>query len=250
MQDNGFLDATGFLAKGWRLVRTPGLRRFVLIPLAINILVFAGLGWLLYGWITGWLFNWTVFERFGDIWILGVIQNVLQFLIGATLAVVLGYVFTLLANLIGAPFNSLLAERVEQQMTGKPPGSDPSVVFLLKTLPKTLASELSKLLYLALWMIPLLLLSFIPIVNVIAPFLLFAFGAWMFALEYLDYPMGNHGMSFKQIKTQLKSRRSQAMGFGFTVAVISIIPLLNLFIMPVAVAGATALYVERMHKTG
>lgn len=246
MQDNGFLDAAGYVAKGWRLVRTPGLRRFVLMPLAINILVFAGLGWLLYGWITGWLFNWTFFDRFGDVWLLGAIQAILQFLIGVTLAVVLGYAFTLLANLIGAPFNGLLAERVEQYMTGKSTSDDPSVLFLLKTLPKTLASEVSKLLYLALWMIPLLLLSFVPIVNVIAPFVLFAFGAWMFALEYLDYPMGNHGMGFRQIKSHLKSRRSQAMGFGFTVAAISIIPLINLFIMPVAVAGATALYVERM----
>ena len=96
-------------------------------------------------------------------------------------------------------------------------------------------------------MIPLLILGFVPIVNVIAPFLLFAFGAWMFALEYLDYPMGNHGMGFKQIKSNLKSRRSQALGFGFTVAVLSIIPVVNLLVMPVAVAGATALYVERMH---
>ncbi|MCL4128752.1 UNVERIFIED_CONTAM: hypothetical protein GTU68_063828 [Idotea baltica] len=240
------MDATSYLGRGWKLVREPGLRRFVLVPLLINIAVFAILSWLLFGALFSWMENWAFFDRFGSIWLVEKLQQILQFVVGAVLSVVLIYAFTLLANLIGAPFNSLLAERVEMHLTGKSPTTDPSMTFLVKSIPKTMRSEVSKLIYLALWSIPLLVLGFIPIVNLAAPFIVFAFGAWMFSLEYIDYPMGNHQMFFKQVKGELQQRRPMALGFGFMVAVFSIIPIVNLVIMPIAVAGATALYVEQI----
>lgn len=246
MQSSGFFDATRYLGRGWQLVRTPGLRRFVWVPLMINVLVFVGLGWLLFGSITSWLDSLSVFERFGDFWLFSALESLLRFLLGVVLAIVLGYSFTLLANIIGAPFNGLLAERVEAHLTGQPPGQEPTLLFLLKSVPKTLWSEISKLIYLSLWLIPLIIAHFIPGLNVLAPLLLFLFGAWMFALEYVDYPMGNHGNGFRAVKRKLKSHRRIALGFGLVVAIASIIPLVNLVVMPVAVAGATALYVERL----
>ena len=246
MKSIGFISATNYLGRGWALIREPGLRRFVLIPLLINVVVFAVLGWLMFGALFNWLSGWAFFERFGDVWLVEKIRQILQFVVGAILSVVLVYAFTLLANIIGAPFNSLLAERVEQHLTGKSPTTDPSLAFLLKSIPKTLRSELSKLLYLVLWSIPLLLIGFIPVINIAAPFLVFAFGAWMFSLEYIDYPMGNHGKLFKEVKSSLQQQRPMALGFGFMVAVFSIIPIVNLVIMPIAVAGATALYVEQL----
>jgi len=246
MKPIGFFGATSYLGRGWKLVRQPGLRRFVLVPLLINVIVFSIAGWLLFGVVFDWMSNWALFERFGDVWLVEKIRQILQFVIGAILSVVLIYAFTLLANLIGAPFNALLAERVELHLTGKSPTTDPSMAFLIKSIPKTLRSEVSKLIYLALWSIPLLILGFIPIVNVAAPFIVFAFGAWMFSLEYIDYPMGNRNKFFKEVKSTLQQNRPMALGFGFVVAVFSIIPVINLVIMPVAVAGATALYVEHI----
>jgi len=246
MKSIGFIDATSYLGRGWKLVREPGLRRFVLVPLLINVVVFAVLGWLLFGALFDWMSSWAFFERFGDFWLIEKLRQILQFVVGTILSIVLVYAFTLLANIIGAPFNSLLAERVEQHLTGKSPTTDPSMAFLIKSIPKTLRSELSKLLYLIMWSIPLLIIGFIPVINIAAPFLVFGFGAWMFALEYVDYPMGNHGKLFKDVKGSLQQRRPAALGFGFVVAVFSIIPLVNLVIMPIAVAGATALYVERL----
>jgi len=185
----GFISAMGYVRVGARLVRTPGLRRFVWAPLAINMLVFGVLGWWLYDLSTGWIASWSLFESFGDWKIVRAFATLLKWVFTVVLFFGLAYAFTLLANLVGAPFNGLL-------------------------------------------------------LNIAAPLLIFLFGAWMFALEYFDYPMGNHGLLFKDVRKELRKQRRSALGFGVLVAGLSLVPILNLFIMPVAVAGATAMYVD------
>jgi CysZ protein len=246
MNKTGFLVSASYIHTGWRLVRTPGLRRFVLIPLLINLLVFAGLGWWVSSIANNWLESLTLFAKLGDWWIVNAIETILRWIMNIVLIFSLAYLFTLLANLIGAPFNGLLSERVEAHLTGQSLDSPQGWLPLLKSVPRQMMSEVSKLVYLIICIVPLLVLQFIPIVNLIAPFLLFLFGAWMFAIEYLDYPLGNHGALFRDVRQSLRKRRSAAFGFGSAVALLSMVPLVNLFIMPIAVAGATALYVDHL----
>jgi len=214
------------------------------MPLLVNILIFGALGWWINAWASSWLDSLALFSQWGDWWIIRMVQNVLHWLVSIVLFFSLAYVFTLLANLIGAPFNGLLAERVEAHLLGHSTTAAPSVMELIKTVPRLMWSEISKLVYLLICIIPLLVLQFVPLINLVAPFLLFLFAAWMFSLEYLDYPMGNNGAVFRDVRRSLRKRRRVAFGFGTAVAVFSTIPIVNLFIMPVAVAGATALYVD------
>ena len=69
--------------------------------------------------------------------------------------------------------------------------------------------------------------------------LLNLYNAWFFALEYLDYPMSNHGLHFKEQTQWMKKSRMSAFGFGGAVAFLMLIPVLNFAVMPAAVAGAT-----------
>ena len=238
-----------YLGTGWRLVRQPGLRRFVLAPLLVNLVIFGGLGWWAIATFGDWLGEWRVLERFGDVWGVGFVLGLLQLLFTLAIVFALAWLFTLLANLVGAPFNGLLAERVEAHLTGERPSEDPGWLSMLRATPRLLGSEIAKLLYLAVWIVPLLLLQFVPLLNVVAPFLLFLFGAWMFSLEYLDYPMGNHGALFRDVRAAARERRGTALGFGLIVAALALVPIVNLFLMPVAVAGATALYVDRFRAS-
>jgi CysZ protein len=86
----------------------------------------------------------------------------------------------------------------------------------------------------------------IPVVQVAAPFIWVVFGAWMLALEYLEYPMNNHGRLFPEVRQALRQRRGLALGFGAAVLLLTLIPVVNFIAMPVAVAGATKLWVERL----
>lgn len=147
--------------------------------------------------------------------------------------------------MVAAPFNGLLSERIEQQLRGniiEPNGS--TIRQLLKELPRTVGSELNKLIYFLLRSLPLLLLFLIPGINIFAPILWFLFSAWMLNLEYHDYPLGNHGIVFITTRTLVKKQRARCFSFGALVSAFTMTPIVNFIVMPIAVAGATALFVD------
>jgi len=148
------------------------------------------------------------------------------------------------ANLIAAPFNSLLAERVEHLLTGRVPEGGFGSLWA-EILP-TLTSELRKLWYFLARAVPLLLLFLIPGLNLAAPLLWLLFSAWFLAIEYGDYPMGNHGMTFPAQYRRLKAERAASVGLGAGITLLMMVPVLSFLAMPSAVAGATVFWCERL----
>ena len=235
--------ATGFrhALTGLRLIFRRELRPFVIVPLLVNILVFGALIW-----VGSQGFS-TLIERFlpEDSW-LSHLSWLLWPLFALAIVLVVFYTFTAVANLIAAPFNGLLAEKVEVLLSGKVPDPTSGWKETFKELLPSLFSELRKLLYFVLRAIPLLILFLIPGVNIIAPFLWLAFSAWYLSLEYMDFPMGNHGILFKDQHQRMKNGRLNAMGFGGGVMLMMAVPGLNFLAMPAGVAGATALWCKEV----
>jgi CysZ protein len=114
------------------------------------------------------------------------------------------------------------------------------------TIGPALASEARKFSYFIIRALPLLLLFLIPGLNLLAPLLWLIFSSWMLALEYLDYPMSANGLLFNDIRQQLGQQRMTTLAFGGGILLLTVIPVINFFIMPIAVAGATALYVDKI----
>ncbi len=81
-------------------------------------------------------------------------------------------------------------------------------------------------------------------VNLVAAVLWFLFNSWMMALQYVDYPADNHKVSFPALRKLLGDTRLSALGFGLPVALAAMVPVLNLFVVPAAVCGATAYWVR------
>ncbi|HFD79555.1 MAG TPA: sulfate transporter CysZ [Gammaproteobacteria bacterium] len=228
----------GYLMQGFSLLRRPGLRRFVVLPLLVNLLVFGGL----IGWAYGWVDD-------GSRYLLSKLPEWLHWLsylvvpvFVLTSLVVIFYGFSLLANLIAAPFNGILAEAVEYQLSGRRLEGDWKA--LLRDILPSILSELRKLLYFVLRAVPLLILLLIPAVNVVASVLWLLFSAWMMTVQYLDYPMANHHLFFKEQRARLRRRPLLAWSFGGSVMLCTMVPVLNFFVMPAAVAGAAAMWVK------
>ena len=87
------------------------------------------------------------------------------------------------------------------------------------------------------------------ILPVIGQVIWFIFVAWMMAIQYKDFPFDNHKISFTDMKNALKEKQGLSYGFGFTVAIFSMLPVVNLIVMPVAICGATNLWVDHYRKS-
>ena len=81
-----------------------------------------------------------------------------------------------------------------------------------------------------------------------APVLWFLLGAWMMSIQFVDYPMDNHQLGFADVKEAVRSRRLSSMGFGGLVALCTSIPVVNFFVVPAAVVGATLLWSKELNK--
>lgn len=226
------------LARGVRLLNRPGVRIYVVIPLCINLLLFGALIW----------YGYSLFYPLVE-WMMSFVPDFLAFLewliwlfFGTLAAVTVFFTFTPVANIVAAPFNALMSEKIEMYLTGKAPSS--RISFARMAL-DAIGSQLRKLVYIMLWALGLFLVSLVPVINLISPVLWVVFGSWLLSLEYFDYPMGNHDIVFDDEKRYLRERRGIALGFGGAVMVLTSIPVINFITMPVAVAGATLLWVEQ-----
>ncbi len=106
-----------YFSQGWKLVSLPGIRRYVILPLLINIILMGGAFWWLFTRLESWIPSlmshvpdWLQWLNY-LLWPVAVISVLLVF----------GYFFSTIANWIAAPFNGLLAEQLEARLTGATP---------------------------------------------------------------------------------------------------------------------------------
>ncbi|WP_373190403.1 sulfate transporter CysZ [Halomonas sp.] len=234
------LDALTALTRGTRLVYSRGLRRYVFLPILVNLLVYGGMLGYVLGHFGGWLDHWMAMVPEWLAWLSWLIWP----LFVVSLVLIVFFTFTLVTHLIAAPFYGFLAARVEMQATGRPPLDDRG---LARTVVDAMGRELVKLGYILPRMALLFVLSWIPVLNLIAPLLWAAFSAWVMAITYLDYPMDNNMVSFRDMRRRLKARWWPTLTYGGWVTLITWLPLANLFLLPGAVAAAVLMW-ERHYR--
>jgi len=237
---SSLLSGPQYLLAGLQLMLRPGLRLFVLIPVLINLLVFAGLFYLLVMQFEQLLI--ALMPSLPE-W-LRWMEYLLWPLFVALLMVMLFFSFTLVASLLAAPFNGLLSEKVERLVRGGVTAPSFHWSELLAIAPRTFQREWQKLSYFLPRALGLLVLSFIPVLNLVAAPLWLLFGIWMMAVQYLDYPADNQGVSWEAMLRWLRQRRWRGLGFGGATYAALLVPGLNLLVMPAAVVGATLFWIE------
>ena len=226
--------AASYLFKGIALLGSAPLRHFILIPILINIILYSAaltLGYyyidsLINAFIPSWL-NWLH-------WLLWPLFFVSFLIVGF-------FSFTALANLVSAPFYGKLAAKTLTLINPE------AIAASEQPISKVMLAESKRLIYILRLAIPLLVLSFIPGINLIAPLLWALFSAWSMSLEYMAYPLENAGILFIEQKQLIKSIRWGALSFG-GIAVLGLsIPIINIIIAPAAVIAAT-IYVDEMSQ--
>ena len=230
----------GAFFKALPILLSPGLRLFILVPLLANI----GLMALLYmvafsyfgeltdyfmSWLPDWLsfFSWLFYLGF-------------SLLSGISLF----YIFSIGVNIIAAPFNGILAEKVEARLSGVTVETELSFREVSLLISQSIVRELQKVLYFLPRFIGLFILSFIPVINIITPILWLFFGAWVLAIQYMDYAFDNNRVSFSEMRLGLRKKPILCWSFGFIVMVLLPIPFVNFVVIPLAVVTSTILWCD------
>lgn len=240
-----FFVGVNFFFQGFKLANKPGMRRYFWLPVAI------GLSLTL---VTLYFFGSSIIAAASpDLpdwlsWLSWIIVPILFVL----LALVSAWSVSFITIIIASPLFSGLAWAVAKQTHGTNPSVPPELdnfpakdtgfISLLKGAMKDLSRELRKLRYHLPRLIGLIILSFIPLLNLVAPLVGGLYGAWIMSVQFSDYAADNNNMSFIDSLAQLKKNLLPAMGFGAMTSVAMAIPLLNFFLLPAAVAGGTLLW--------
>ena len=224
------VDAITALSQGTRLVYQKGLRRYIFLPILVNLIVYASMLSLVLNRFDSWLDSAMTMVPSWLEWLSWLIWP----LFFVSLLVVIFFTFTLVTHLIAAPFYGFLAAKVERQATGREPLDDRG---LAKTAIDALGRELVKLGYILPRMAALFILSWIPGLNLLAPILWALFSAWVMAI-----PMDNNKVTFRDMRSRLSHRWWPSLTYGGLIMLVTWIPLANLFLIPGAVAGAVLMW--------
>ena len=83
-------------------------------------------------------------------------------------------------------------------------------------------------------------------VNVLASTVWFLWSGWLLGMQYIDFAADNRQVPFTVMLERLKSKRWMVLTFGSVVLGLTMLPLVNLVIMPVAVIAGTLIWVNEL----
>jgi uncharacterized protein involved in cysteine biosynthesis len=228
-----FAGVADFLA-GFRMVlAVPQIRKWALIPMALNVLLLGTLvtcvflfsddltravlgegksGW---GQVAWWL-AWTA-----------------ALLLGLALSVGLMLV---LSSVVAAPFYTKLSETALAHVTGRPVPHPSGPLWRLAL--TAIAQEVVKLaMFLGIQAI-LFGIGFIPLVGAVFA----VFVTWLvLAFEFVDYALEACGVPVMARYRFVLANPGRCSGFGAGAFLFTLVPLMGIFAAPVAVAGAARL---------
>lgn len=245
-KQNNLMSGARYMAEGAKLLWHPKLRVYILVPVLINCVLFFVLT------ATVLSYYWALVDAgnsFIPAWlqpILAPLEWFVWFIIGVVFLIGYAYTFNIITNIIAAPFYGLLSESTEKLVTGK----ELEPESLGKMLLRVFGRELSKLFYFLgrgiLVLLVMILVGFIPVVQVLAPLIGLLWGAWSMAIQYADYAADNHKLPFSDMRKRLAKKSRSSLGFGGCVMGCSVVPFVNIFAMPAAVTGGTLFWLNEL----
>lgn len=232
-----FILGMHYMLLGMRHLLTDGLKRFIILPLAFNFLLFSGLLYVIYHYLSPYS-AYYVDQLPG--W-LSFLNSVFFVILAVSFFLLFLSMFTVIFNLIAAPFNGLLAEKAQQLLYGT---RIPSLTFAQITL-RSIKRQAQFMGYFLLGFIVMCLLFFVPFIHPFYPFMWFLFNAWMLSMQYQDFAMDNNLVAFRDMKKKVNDQKMLTLGFGSFINLASFVPVLNVFVMPAAVIGSVILYCDQ-----
>uniref|UniRef100_UPI0025C03A0C EI24 domain-containing protein n=1 Tax=Lacinutrix sp. TaxID=1937692 RepID=UPI0025C03A0C len=217
------------------------LWKYFLVPVIISILTASVIGLIAYKlsdnlgrlFAKVWIWDWgkesfTSFSTF----------------VGLIIIVVIGFIlYKHIVMALSAPFMSPVSEKIETHLTGVQK-HDHRITSFKEQLWRGIRINTRNLFKELLFSIPLLLLKFIPGVNIVSAILLILVQAYYTGFGNIDYTLERHFKYDESIKF-VRKNKGIAIGNGIVFMLFMVIPIIGIIIvLPLSVTAATTKTVE------
>lgn len=155
-------------------------------------------------------------------------------------------IFSAVFLIIGTPFFSFISSKTEEAYSGVKYPFKWRIFF--KELKRGLLLSFRNSLKQFGLFILVLLLSFIPVINIITPLLMFAIQAYFNGILMTDYTLERHGISVKESEQFYKVNKTQMFAIGIGFMFLLLIPVIGWFIAPTYGLVASFLRYSKTHK--
>ncbi|MFY1676747.1 EI24 domain-containing protein [Streptomyces sp. WMMC905] len=217
----------------------PGLLTLVLYAAALVALAVWGVDAV--AWATPFADDWS------SPWA-GLFRGLLTAVLFALALLLAVLTFTAVTLLVGQPFYESLSERVDRDVS--PDGTAPeSGLPLWRDLWVSGRDSLRILARAGVWGVLLFALGFVPVVGQsVVPAVGFLVTGFFLTEELTAVALQRRGVELRERLALLRSRKTLAWGFGTPLALAFLVPVVAVFLMPGAVAGATLLAREMLDE--
>lgn len=226
------------------LWRNRGLKRYAILPLILNAVLYAAVialaVWLIGRWQIG-LAEWDFWGPVGR-WLAAAVNWLgggLKALAVLGALLVAYFTFTAVGMVVASPLNDLLSEKVENAFVGPGAKVDLPLRFTTKAAMLSVWDSLANLcrqLFYSLLAVPFL---FIPLIGFIP---LFSVGAYFGGFGFVDTAMARNYLRLGHKRLMLREKRRTVIGFGVAMQLAFAVPFLGLLLLPVGVTAGTMLY--------
>ena len=231
-------------AGAFRLISRLKLGKYFVIPIVISVLTATIIGFTAYG------LSDTIGQFLAKIWIWDwgkeTVTTIASF-VGAIFVLVIGliiYKHIILA--LSAPFMSAVSEKIEIHVNGSLKVNHRKTTFQqqlwrgIRINSRNLVKEL-------LITIPILLLKFIPLVNIFSTILLFLLQAYYAGFGNMDYTLERH-LNYEESINFVGKNKGVSIGNGIVFMVCLLIPAIGIIIvLPLSVTAASVKTVELLN---
>ncbi len=221
--------------KLWKYFFIPALIGFVVGAIILTA------AWVWSDEFGAWLISWWTWD-FGR----GVVEWIGQFLGGAVILVLGFIVFKHVVMAFSAPFMAPISEKIEMHLTGKPLNETDTKKEYIRVLMRGIRINMRNLVRELLITLPLLILGFVPIVNLVTGIAVFYVQAYYSGYGNMDYTLERY-FNYADTKKFVAANRGVAVGNGFVFTLMLFIPFLGMMLtLPISTAAATISTIEQL----
>lgn len=230
-------------AGAYNLITKLKLWRYFGIPILISFVIAILVGVAAYGWSD----NLGAYMAKIWVWDFGkeTFTSIVNFVAGIIILALGLILYKHIIMALSAPFMSPVSEKIEAYLTGK--SYSPSKGDFMSQLMRGIKINFRNLGMELLLTLPILLLKFIPVINIFSTALLFLVQAYYAGFGNMDYTLERH-YNYQNSLQFVRQRRGLAIGNGIGFLLLLLIPVVGIIlVLPLSVTAASKVTVEALN---